>query len=213
MTEEQYAAMAAGTFAGLYIGGFWTIGGVNYRIAAFNYFLNTGDTTCTKPHTLIVPDKKLYNAVMNDTNTTAGGYVGSKMYKEGLDQAKDTIKAAFPGHIVKHRLSLTNAVTNGRASGSAWFDSEVDLMTERMVYGPGIFSPVSDGITVPEDLPIEKSQLPLFAAAPQFVHDRDSWWLRDVVSGDRFANKDIAGRAYNYPASYALGVRPYFCIG
>ena len=65
-------------------------------------------------------------------NTTAGGYVGSDMYKSNLEQAKTTIKSAFSGHVLKHRIYLTNAVANGRASGGAWCDSEVDLMCEQI---------------------------------------------------------------------------------
>ena len=155
VTTAQYAAIKAGTFDDLYIGDYWTIGGVNYRIAAFDYYLNSGDTSCTTHHVVIVPDTCLYNAQMHNTssgsyeggaaNTTTGGYVGSDMYKSNLEQAKTTIKSAFSGHVLKHRIYLTNAVANGRASGGAWCDSEVDLMCEQMVYGSGIFSPVSDG--------------------------------------------------------------------
>ena len=48
VTTAQYAAIKAGTFDDLYIGDYWTIGGVNYRIAAFDYYLNSGDTLlCT----------------------------------------------------------------------------------------------------------------------------------------------------------------------
>jgi len=108
---------------------------VNYRIAAFDYYYNTGNTACTSHHVVIVPDTSLYNHVMNDTNITTGGYVGSKMYTEGLEQAKTTIKSAFSGHVVNHRQLLSNAAVDGKASGWAWFDSEVELMTEPMVYG------------------------------------------------------------------------------
>ena len=55
-TEAQYAAISAGTFDDLYIGDYWTIGGVNYRIAAFDYYLNSGDTACTAHHVVLVPD-------------------------------------------------------------------------------------------------------------------------------------------------------------
>ena len=47
VTAEQYAAISAGTFEDLYIGDYWTIGGVNYRIAAFDYYWNCGDTALT----------------------------------------------------------------------------------------------------------------------------------------------------------------------
>lgn len=222
VTTAQYAAIKAGTFDDLYIGDYWTIGGVNYRIAAFDYYLNSGDTNCTTHHVVIVPDTCLYNAQMHNTssggwessaaNTTAGGYVGSDMYKSNLEQAKTTIKSAFSGHVLKHRIYLTNAVANGRASGGAWCDSEVDLMCEQMVYGSGIFSPVSDGSNVPTNHRVEKSQLPLFQHEPSRICNRATWWLRDVITASFFALVDSYGIADCHDASHSDGVRPAFCI-
>ena len=222
VTTAQYAAIKAGTFDDLYIGDYWTIGGVNYRIAAFDYYLNSGDTNCTTHHVVIVPDICLYNAQMHNTssgswesgaaNTTAGGYVGSDMYKSNLKQAKTTIKSAFSGHVLKHRIYLTNAVANGRASGGAWCDSEVDLMCEQMVYGSGIFSPVSDGINAPANYRVEKSQLPLFQHEPSRICNRNNWWLRDVITASDFAYVTSSGYASSNYASLSLGVRPAFCI-
>lgn len=222
VTTAQYAAIKAGTFDDLYIGDYWTIGGVNYRIAAFDYYLNSGDTNCTTHHVVIVPDTCLYNAQMHNTssggwesgaaNTTAGGYVGSDMCKSNLEQAKTTIKSAFSGHVLKHRIYLTNAVANGRASGGAWCDSEVDLMCEQMVYGSGIFSPVSDGINVPANYRVEKSQLPLFQHELSRICNRATWWLRDVITASGFAYVGGSGDANCNYASNSLGVRPAFCI-
>lgn len=222
VTTAQYAVIKAGTFDDLYIGDYWTIGGVNYRIAAFDYYLNSGDTNCTTHHVVIVPDTCLYNAQMHNTssgswesgavNTTAGGYVGSDMYKSNLEQAKTTIKSAFSGHVLKHRIYLTNAVANGRASGGAWCDSEVDLMCEQMVYGSGIFSPVSDGSNVPANYRVEKSQLPLFQHEPSRICNRATWWLRDVITASHFAGVDVNGNALYGDASNSYGVRPAFCI-
>lgn len=222
VTTAQYAAIKAGTFDDLYIGDYWTIGGVNYRIAAFDYYLNSGDTNCTTHHVVIVPDTCLYNAQMHNTssggyeggaaNTTTGGYVGSDMYKSNLEQAKTTIKSAFSGHVLKHRIYLTNAVANGRASGGAWCDSEVDLMCEQMVYGSGIFSPVSDGSNVPENYRVEKSQLPLFQHEPSRICNRATWWLRDVITASDFADVHYHGYAGCNDASISVGVRPAFCI-
>lgn len=222
VTIAQYAAIKAGTFDDLYIGDYWTIGGVNYRIAAFDYYLNSGDTNCTTHHVVIVPDTCLYNAQMHNTssgsyeggaaNTTAGGYVGSDMYKSNLEQAKTTIKSAFRGHVLKHRIYLTNAVANGRASGGAWCDSEVDLMCEQMVYGSGIFFPVSDGSNVPANYRVEKSQLPLFQHEPSRICNRATWWLRDVITASNFAYVNNNGSAGYSDASNSLGVRPAFCI-
>lgn len=222
VTTAQYNSIKTGTFDDLYIGDYWTISGVNYRIAAFDYYLNSGDTSCTTHHAVIVPDSCLYNAQMHNTssgqyesgaaNTTAGGYVGSDMYKSNLEQAKTTIKNAFSGHVLKHRIYLTNAVANGRASAGAWCDSEVDLMCEQMVYGSSIFSPVSDGSNVPTNYRVEKSQLPLFQHEPSRICNRVAWWLRDIITASFFTFVSSNGYATYNNASSPNGVRPAFCI-
>lgn len=212
VTAAQYAAISAGTFDDLFIGDYWVIGGVNYRIAAFDYYLRCGDTDLNTHHVVIVPDSNLYNHVMNDTDTTDGGYMGSKMYTEGLNQAKTTIKAAFPNHVLKHRVYLTNAVSNGKPSAGAWCDSEVELMNEQMVYGGAVFMPGCDGTTVPTNYRVEKSQLPLFAHRPDLISNRLTFWLRDVVTAANFALVSILGVATYLAASGSLGVRPAFSI-
>lgn len=214
VTEEQWEAISSGTFTDLYIGDYWVIGGVNWRIAAFDYYLNCGDTSFTKHHAVIVPDTCLYNAQMNTTNVTTGAYKGSAMYTANLTQAKSTINSAFgSSHVLSHRIYLSNATSNGRASAGEWTDSTVDLMCEHMVYGSGIFSPVSDGSNVPSNYRVEKGQLPLFALEPSRICNRAAWWLRDVITAADFALVHGSGNAYYDTASYSLGVRPAFCIG
>lgn len=212
VTEAQYAAIADGTFADLYIGDYWTINDRVYRIAAFDYLLYTGNTICTTHHALMVPDKALYSHVMDDANTTDGAYVGSKMYTEGLEQAKAIIKSDFAGHILSKHIFLNNATQNGRVSNGAWYNREVDLMCERMVYGNGVFSPVSDGSNVPKNYLVENSQLPLFRHEPSHIPSYGGWWLRDTVSNSAFASVSQTGIANYYGPTNSLGVRPYFCI-
>ena len=213
VTQEQYAAISAGTFDDLYIGDYWTIGGVNYRIAAFDYYYLTGDTSCDKHHVTLVPDTNMYTHVMNDTNITTGAYVGSKMYTEGLTQAKTTINSAFgSAHILNHRQYLQNAVTDGYASGGSWYDSTVELMTEQNVYGGKIFSNIQNGTALANSYTVDKSQYPLFALNPYMISNRQWFWLRDVVSAARFAIVLSRGYADSYSASNANGVRPAFSI-
>lgn len=214
VTEEQWEAISSGTFTDLYIGDYWVIGGVNWRIAAFDYYLNCGDTSFTKHHAVIVPDTCLYNAQMNTTNVTTGAYKGSAMYTANLTQAKSTINSAFgSSHVLSHRIYLSNATSNGRASAGEWTDSTVDLMCEHMVYGSGIFSPVSDGSNVPNNYRVEKGQLPLFALEPSRICNRAAWWLRDVITAADFAGVNPNGYANYLNASASYGVRPAFCIG
>ena len=213
VTAAQWAAIANGTFADLYIGDYWVIGGVTWRIAAFDYYYETGDTSCTTHHVVIVPDTNLYTHVMNDTNTTTGGYTGSKMYTEGLAQAKTQINSAFgSSHILSHRQLLVNAVTNGKPSGGSWYDSTVELMTEQNVCGGKIFGAGNDGSTIPYLSTIDKSQFPLFAHDPSMISNRQWFWLRDVVSAARFAYVSYYGYVHYANASYGNAVRPAFSI-
>ena len=213
VTAEQWAAISDGTFRDLYIGDYWTIGGKVYRIAHFDYWLNFGDTACSQHHVVIVPDAYMYTAQMNNTNTTEGGYAGSGMYTTNLAQAKSTINSAFgSAHILNHREQMTNAVTNGYASGGAWMDSTVELMTEQMVYGGKVFGDCLHGTNIPYSYTIDFEQLALFRLDKSKICNRMLWWLRDVASAANFCDVDSRGHCNSSSASYSFGVRPAFGI-
>lgn len=211
VTAEQYAAISSGKFTDLYIGDYWVIKGVTYRIAAFDYYYNCGDTNFTKHHVVIVPDTSLYKAQMNTSNVTTGGYTGSAMYKSNLAQAKTTIKAAFgSAHVLTKRELLTNAVNGNTPSGWAWFDSDVELMNEVQVYGSVAWG-AHDGNGY--NVASGDGQFPLFMFDRTKLHNREDYWLRDVSSAPLFSLVDGYGGASGTGASISLGVRPAFCIG
>ena len=211
VTEEQYAAISSGKFTDLYIGDYWVIKGVTYRIAAFDYYYNCGDTNFTKHHVVIVPDTSLYKAQMNTSNVTTGGYTGSAMYKSNLAQAKSTIKAAFgSAHVLTKRELLTNAVNGNTPSGWAWFDSDVELMNEVQVYGSVAWG-AHDGNGY--NVASGDGQFPLFMFDRTKLHNREDYWLRDVSSATSFSYVGYTGYADSYRASGSRGVRPAFCIG
>lgn len=211
VTAEQYAAISSGKFTDLYIGDYWVIKGVTYRIAAFDYYYNCGDTNFTKHHAVIVPDTSLYKAQMNTSNVTTGGYTGSAMYKSNLAQAKTTIKAAFgSAHVLTKRELLTNAINGNTPSGWAWFDSDVELMNEVQAYGSVAWG-AHDGNGY--NVASGDGQFPLFMFDRTKLHIREDYWLRDVASATSFSFVRGGGFAPGYTASSSLGVRPAFCIG
>lgn len=211
VTAEQYAAISSGKFTDLYIGDYWVIKGVTYRIAAFDYYYNCGDTNFTKHHVVIVPDTSLYKAQMNTSNVTTGGYTGSAMYKSNLAQAKTTIKAAFgSAHVLTKRELLTNAVNGNTPSGWAWFDSDVELMNEVQAYGSVAWG-AHDGNGY--NVASGDGQFPLFMFDRTKLHNREDYWLRDVASATHFSFVTDLGRANCDNASASFGVRPAFCIG
>ena len=212
VSAEQYAQIEAGTFEGMFIGDYWTIGGVVYRIAAFDYWLHCGDTECTDHHVVLVPDSNFTAQKMNDTDITDGGYAGSKMHTTYLADAKSAIETAFgSSHILAHREVLTNTVASGVATSWEWYDSTVDLMNETMVYGAEVGSQLKAG-EINYNVGIDKSQLPLFAHDPSRITNRAYWWLRSVVSATYYALVSAYGYADSNYASAAFGVRPAFAI-
>lgn len=214
LTAVQKAAIKDGSFKGMFLGDYWSIGGRIWRIVDMDYWYNCGDTAFTSHHLVIMPDEALYNAQMNTTNVTTGGYVGSAMYKSNLANAKTIVNAAFQGSVLTHREYLCNAVANGRPSGGAWFDSSIELPNEPMMYGHPHFSPTSDGSTVPSIYTISKTQLALFMVCPRFIVNRSyNQWLRDVVSSATFAYVNSLGNATSNGASVSYGVRPVFPVG
>lgn len=214
-TSELKEDISSGKFEKAIVGGYLTINGHIYDFAHPDYWLHTGDTECTKHHMVVVPRTNLVTAQMNASNTTEGAYIGSNMKKEGggIAKIREIIQADFgAANILTHRELFANAVTNGKESAGAWYDSDIDLMNEHMVYGGKFFEPTSDGSTVPYVYSIDKSQLELFAKRPDLITNRVDWWLRGVGSAACFANVGYGGNATCSYASRSFGVRPAFAI-
>lgn len=215
VTESQYAAIMNGTFKDLFIGDYWTIAGINYRIASFDYYYGTGDTVCNTHHVVIVPDSALYTARMNSTNSTTGAYVGSEMYKSNLNNAKSTILAAFGNnHILQHRKYLHNTMQNNSDYVGSWYNSTVELMSENNVYGCKFYGNQINGTTLVNNATIDKTQYQLFQHMPEHILTANnySYWLRNVSTGSFFSYVFYKGLTDAYNASTALGVRPSFSI-
>jgi hypothetical protein len=218
VTAEQYASIADGTFKDLFIGDYWIINGVTWRIAAFDYWYNVAGDNIDVHHVVIVPDEALATCQMNSTNITTGGYVGSDFYtgangNTGRATAISAVNNAFGAtHILHYNDYLINAVTDGHPSGQVWQDCTVELMSEAMVYGGKFFEPMANGTTTYSNYTVSKSQLPLFQHDHSRICNRADWWLRGVVSATNFALVGGRGRAANISASNSLGVRPAFAI-
>ena len=224
VSAAQWTAISDGSFDDMFIGDYWEIDSVKWRIAAFDYHLNRGpdaDIT-TRHHLVIVPDSNLLAAngsthYMQTSNDTSGGYKGSGYYsgtnKDGTtnsakSQCTTKINNAFgAGHILTHKELITNAVTDGKASGWGWEDCTVECMSETMVYGTQAWA--ANGYEVASEM----TQLPLFFFKPEHITNRAYWWLRSVMSASHFAIVGNEGLADHYNASFPWGgVRPAFAI-
>ena len=208
ITDAQNTAIKNRTYEDLFIGDYWTINGVSWRIVAIDYYYNVGDTNFDKGNIIVMPDTVLYNTQMNETNTTAGAYAGSLMRTQNLNNARTIARNAFGSHLANHRIVLANSVDTSGPNGWAWYDSDgVELPNEVQICGTRIWGSALKGY----DVATQKQQFPLLALAPQFVNIRLDYWLQDVSSNSvssSFTFVNYVGSAGNFGASFSLGVRP-----
>lgn len=212
----------AGTFRGIYPGDYLTFTNVAYsyldetdnevedtytgtmRVMHLDYHSNLTH------HIAVVPDNNLYTAKMNDTNTTEGGYVGSKMRTVHLRRAEAIFKACFGAdHVLSYKEYLVNAVTNNVPTGVEECNCCVELMDERMVFGSYRYDRgIHNRRVEPELLIYPHKQFAAFRHNHSLTRDSTYNWLRNVYSSSYFCYVSSDGSANTANASGSFGVRP-----
>lgn len=211
VSDAQYESIKAGTFDDMYIGDYWLINGVIWRIAAFDYYYGTGDATCTTHHVVIVPDTCLTTAQINQTATTSGGYAGSYMYTTpdyGLFACHPIIIKAFgESHLLTWRNYLLNAMDGGNYNGFSWYDCIVECMSCLHVFGSVFY-----GTSAISYDTLEHSQFPLFTLNPYNISHQESYWLKEPSGSATFLRITVEGIIHGDYTNQTYGIRPYFCL-
>ena len=218
-TTEQSQAVQNGTFTDMYVGDYWVINGKTRRIGDIDYFIHCGDNVDLGHHLLMVDDGVDLSGdgstthFMNDTDTTAGGFKGSKMWNTTIpNQILPDITTAFGNHLLTHREYISNAVTGGVPTGAEWVDVSYNIFNEAMYYGT-IVNGANNGGAGLFNVGCSKNQIKLFMLDPSSMNRRASIWLRDVVSASAFASVCVDGFARGDGASNPWdGVLGYYLI-
>lgn len=207
LTTGQKAAIQAGTFDDLWLGDYWVIGGITYRIVDIDYWYLTGQTPCTKHHVVVMPDQTMYNAVMNSTATAANGYGRSDMRSSKLNAAKSSINSAFPSAVVSHTEFFTTSIGSDDVVSQAWYPATVEIPSAVMLFGSTYYGY--------ERHVVSTSQLSLFAVDRTFMVPSTSvgTWLNNCASTTQFAYVTSESSAYYLDANTNSGVRPVFAVG
>ena len=221
-------AISNGTFDDIYPGDYIvksiTVNGATTTydivIGDCDYHLHRGDAETTAHHVLAFTRVHIGNEHMNATNTTAGGYIGSDMWKTILPKYTTAIKNAFgSSHILTHRELLGNAESDtiasaagagwsGGTTNAGWYNGDVNLFNEPMVYGCRPFS--SSGFDIGDC----DTQVAAMRHDKSLSFTRTYLcWLRAVTSSSSFAVAGNDGVATYYGASSSDGgVRVYFLL-
>ena len=207
--DDFWKSIDNGTFSKAPVGGYFVINGHTYYLAHQDYWLNIG--LFSKHHVAMVYFSNRLGQI-NSTSTTNGGYAGSDFWTGNNGNTaradfRSQIQTDFgASHILTIKEHLSNAVTNGVVTGNAYYDTDVDLLSEEMLYGCKIMSPIGE-------TPASKSQLKLFAqhAIPGVYQ----MWLRNVCDSSRFAVKNGNGTAGSYYAGDTTNIQyvVVFAIG
>ncbi len=213
---------------------------VTWLIADLNNYLHSGYTDLQTCHATIIPATTLGTAQMNTENktgvvdenltldskdgnkrTSIGAYVGSNMKQKVLPEILEKyIIPVFGDNVITYTNLLVDQYDDtrsnqdgavlGASSGWAWYDSQVDLMSEVNVYGSTIWS--SSGY----DIGIDNRQYAIFQLKPEFINSygnqRFNYWLKAVADSTTFAYVGNRGHANAGSASGSYGVRPRFLI-
>lgn len=214
VTAAQLEAIRDGSFTDLYVGDYWVINSINWRIADIDYWYGKGDTAFNSHHLAIVPETVLATSVkMESTATTANGYAGSEMFTTNLVDYRTAIAGYFPDIVLSHREIFSKAASSGVITSTDWYDSTVDLMNENMVYGHHECAAMSTGSGAPRNWTIDLNQLALFRIAPKFIKTSTGYFLRDISDASTFCFVNNNGESTIANANLSRGVRPVFAIG
>ena len=229
VTANQWASIKNGNFSNMYIGDYWTINSVVWRIAAFNWYARR--TTSNPNHIVIVPDTPIVTGVrMHSSNSNSGGFAGSELFTQysaststgGLKTAKDAVDSAFgAAHILEHSMALVSAVADGKVTALTSAQAvTVVPMTLANLTGCGaniVYGSTTSGAIVGDE---DGEQFPLFAAFPRLQVATGGYWLRDAYPGNAtgfYAHqtgsssgglRQLAASSTSNPAN----IRPAFCI-
>lgn len=226
LSSTHIANIQNGTFHDMFIGDYFTVNDSNYVIADINYKKGHGDTTPLGNHLVLMPqnwsktptqtlapDGKTTN-YMNDTDTTAGGFAGSKLYKTYLPQIQQKLEADFGNHLLNFREIISTHVDDSGAPDQAeWRDTKVMIPCETMVYGTMVNGNNKKGLWY--NVGDDASQLALMRLnSEERNFHRQIIWLRDIHSALEFADADLNGSAsWSVASSPWAGVRAFFLIG
>lgn len=227
LTATHIANIQNGTFKDMFIGDYFSINGSNYVIAGINYKIHHGDSMDLGNHLVLMPSdwSKTPTQTLNpngkdthymqDTDTTAGGFAGTKLYKTYLPQIQTKLESDFGNHLINFRTIVSTHVDDsGAPDQGEWRDAKVSIPNEVMIYGTTLNGNNKNGSWY--NVGDEDSQLPLMRLndSERCNNRAGAFWLRDILSASSFARADNYGDAGWDTASSAWnGVRAFFLIG
>ena len=210
-TDSYASAVASMQFTDMYVGDTFTQNGHTYKIGGFDYLFGADNNDNLPPHLLMITDI-LTSRTMNPSDTTRGGFAGSKMWKSYFPTVVKQLQTDFGSHLLTWNEYLTTGVDGDAANQGAFFPVQASMMNTVMYWrSPGQYSTsASNGTNY--NIGIETKQLPIMKLHTDEQKNGGNWaWLRDVYASGVFAGA-AGGTAGWDGASDSRVVRAFFLI-
>ena len=199
ITDPQNMAIKAGTFDGLYIGDYWRLNNINYRIADFNYWTH-GLNQENSNHVVLIPDNPIAYFPMNE-DEPAPLYFDTTLRAYLISTILPLMNTTFEMKLREHSENLPSI---SDASNINIVSSALEIMSESQVYGQGLFRE--------REYPTySTNQFALFKIAPRYIYSFLPYWLRDRCDTTSYSAVSD-GMATTLPGINSCGIRPAIAI-
>lgn len=200
VSEAQNIAIQTGTFGDLYLGDYWIMNRIVYRIADFNYW-HHGLNQLNPNHLVLIPDTPISTKEMDETTGDDVTYYDSSLRAYIISTIFPMLNTLFKFKIAEYTENLP---TEGNIVNEV--TSQVELMSESQVYGQGIFRKYNEPT-------YSHGQFSLFKIAPEYIHQSvGAYWLRDRAEAGHYCGVNINGMATYLNGGSSFGIRPCFPI-
>lgn len=213
VTDEQYAAIADGSFKGFFLGDYWRINGYTWRIADFDYWWDR--------HILLFPDIPLFKAKLFETENISSGFMGSSFFNQSADSNGKTVLEKITSIITdafnfNHLMTITNyhsnSIVNGSINGVVATFTKAVIPKETMIFGNRNFSIMSSPTSFTRNFSFMTQQLSLLRNRPDYIKFNkdicEGFWLDDVANNTSFARVRYDGTSSFISVTQEEGIRP-----
>lgn len=222
VTAAQLNAIRNGTFVTssgqeMWLGDYWSVGGVQYQIAHFNYFYrmmnNWPNNHAGQWHIVVVATHSGTSAIHYTGNGGGGrGYLDSRIRGTYMPALMTIIRDRLGNNAIRQTGDmLTQSATTGVAGSfeMVWTSFLGQLMTATQVFGTPANTYGADSQAY------GNRQFALFRESSRDIRAMNGarYWLRSPTGASTFAcvtNDGLLGQAHN---DSTLMLRPYFVIG
>lgn len=196
-TDDQKAAIAAGTFDDIYVGDYWEISGIKYYIADIDYYLGYGNPTPTSDHHVIVFPDDVLSA--QGYTMDASYYAASSIFTTYLPAIATQIEATFGSFLISQPMTLF------ASSSASWLSAKCVL--------PSMIQLQGYSQQIPNNLVQQKSEMfSYFRYKKDLFASDQRYWLRDTDGGGNYAFITQNAQVYFHPSSQTYYLRPYFIL-